>query len=550
MESNDLIGYVIVGAVVIVLICFQLKYFFANWILIKEVQNLFPVSRQLFVSQTSLAEKDGDSEVESDKDGIKISQIISDDNCKNREAFQNILCSINNYLYKNKGAASDFMLIRDIVERNCDSKEEEINTQTPIPLYIGLMGTMTGIIIGIGRTAVLGGGFSTFINNPEQAIGELMGGVAIAMIASLVGIILTTVSSLMSKTSKSKLEAGKNEFYSWIQAQLLPVLSGNMVNTLQLLQQNLSSFNYSFSSNIGRMENALKDMSSSFDDQLKILELLKNLDIKRMATANVTVLQQFEKSTANFQQFVSYVSQTSTYLQAVKQLNDKVGEYVSQTSALINLSNYFQEEKDYFQSRRSEVNQAVVKMDDTLKKSFRALQDNAEQEINSLTQFLTEQQDKFKAQLQNVDEQNQQWLTEQRQIMAQRIESQEEAFKEKAIQLGVVIDEIKEFAAIKESMVNIEHLLEMRRDDRADDDLMKQQYAMMQKQNNRIDQLCRAIENMTSVGSPSMYKEPLKLVKKNKLKTVAWGILGIMVFLASVLFIIGSILFITNSLKA
>ena len=154
---------------------------------------------------------------------------------------------------------------------------------------------MTGIIIGIGRTAVLGGGFSTFINNPEQAIGELMGGVAIAMIASLVGIILTTVSSLMSKTSKSKLEAGKNEFYSWIQAQLLPVLSGNMVNTLQLLQQNLSSFNDSFSSNIGRMENALKDMSGSFDDQLKILELLKNLDIKRMATANVTVLQQFEK---------------------------------------------------------------------------------------------------------------------------------------------------------------------------------------------------------------------------------------------------------------
>lgn len=27
MESNDLIGYVIVGAVVIVLICFQLEYF-------------------------------------------------------------------------------------------------------------------------------------------------------------------------------------------------------------------------------------------------------------------------------------------------------------------------------------------------------------------------------------------------------------------------------------------------------------------------------------------------------------------------------------------
>ena len=116
--------------------------------------------------------------------------------------------------------------------------------------------------------------------------------------------------------------------------------------------------------------------------------------------------------------------------------------------------------------------------------------------------------------------------------------------------MNVVIDEIKEFAAIKASIVNIEHLLEMRRDDRTDDDLMKQQYTMMQKQNDRIDQLCRAIENMASVGSPFTYEEPLKLVKKNKLKTVAWGILGIMLFLASVLFIIGSILFITYGLKA
>ena len=43
------------------------------------------------------------------------------------------------------------------------------------------------------------------------------------------------------------------------------------------------------------MENALKEMSGSFADQLKILELLKNLDIKRMTTANVSILQQFEK---------------------------------------------------------------------------------------------------------------------------------------------------------------------------------------------------------------------------------------------------------------
>ena len=453
MESNELMGYAITIVIVIILVYFQFKIFSNNHKLIKDVQNLFPSKKKLSIVQTTTSKdrtEEGIDKAESTSESIKVSQIILNDYNKKQSTFQNILNSINNYLYKNKGAVSDFMLIKDIVERNCDSKEEEINTQTPIPLYIGLMGTMIGIIIGIGRVALLGGGFSAFIDNPQQAIGELMGGVAIAMLASLMGIILTTYSSLESKTSKTKLEADKNEFYSWIQAELLPVLSGNMSNTLQLLQQNLTSFNHSFSFNIERMENALKDMSSSFEDQLKILDLLNNLDIKRMATANVTILQQFEKSTANFQQFTTYMSQTSAYLQAVRQLNDKVGQYLEQTSALTNLSNYFQEENSYFQTRRLEVNQAVVKVDDTLKKSFLALQENAEQGINNLTHFLVEQQNKFNSYLQNIDTQYQHWLAEQRKAMVERIDSQEEQFKAKAQNIDVVIDEIRAFSSIKE----------------------------------------------------------------------------------------------------
>lgn len=581
MESYELIGYTIIIAIVVVLVYFQLRVFSGNRKLIKEVRSLFPSSKYLSIIQISVTSKEeyNASETESDVDGIKVSQIALTDSSENLGVFQNILDSINNYLCKNKGAVSDFMLIKDIVERNCDSKEEEINTQTPIPLYIGLMGTMIGIIVGIGRIALLGGGFSAFIDNPQQAIGELMGGVAIAMLASLVGIFMTTCSSLESKTSKTKLEADKNEFYSWVQAELLPVLSGNMANTLQLLQQNLTSFNFSFSSNIGRMENALKEMSGSFEDQLKILELLKNLDIERMATANVTILQQFEKSTGNFQQFATYMEQTSTYLQAVKQLNNKVGKYMEQTSALTNLSNYFQEENDYFQTRRSEINQAVVKVDDILKKSFQALLDNAEQGINSLTHFLVEQQNKFTANLQNVDDQHQQWLAEQQKMMAQRIDSQEQMFKEKAKKLNLVIDEIKDFAAIKESMANVERLLKAQNVGLADavnsannkemvavlqgqqgrleqmfstlveqskqkrisaeeETLFKQHQLMIQKQNEWIEQLCISIGSMSSTNVvPIIHK------KKNSFKAVALWLLGIILFLAS-----GSVLFIMSML--
>ncbi len=582
MESNELMGYAITIVIVIILVYFQFKIFSNNHKLIKDVQNLFPSKKKLSIVQTTTS-KDGTEEgidkAESTNESMKVSQIILNGYSKKQSTFQNILNSINNYLYKNRGAVSDFMLIKDIVERNCDSKEEEINTQTPIPLYIGLMGTMIGIIIGIGRVALLGGGFSAFIDNPQQAIGELMGGVAIAMLASLMGIILTTYSSLESKTSKTKLEADKNEFYSWIQAELLPILSGNMSNTLQLLQQNLTSFNHSFSFNIGRMENALKDMSGSFEDQLKILDLLNNLDIKRMATANVTILQQFEKSTANFQQFTTYMSQTSAYLQAVRQLNDKVGQYLEQTSALTNLSNYFQEENSYFQTRRLEVNQAVVKVDDTLKKSFLALQENAEQGINSLTHFLVEQQNKFSSYLQNIDTQYQHWLAEQRKAMVERIDSQEKQFKAKAQNIDVVIDEIRAFSSIKEGLTKMEQLLKVQNGRLADiakssnnkevvltmlnqqsrleqmfsslmeqfqkkkleqegDTSFNQYQSIIQKQNERIEQLCTAIENIPSVSGTAIAPP-----KRNIFKTVALWLLGIMLFLAS-----GSILFMMSML--
>jgi hypothetical protein len=67
--------------------------------------------------------------------------------------FEKILFSTNNYLIRNRGAASDFNLIKDIVERNIDAVEEDINSSIGIPLYLGLMGTMMGIVIGLFQYA-------------------------------------------------------------------------------------------------------------------------------------------------------------------------------------------------------------------------------------------------------------------------------------------------------------------------------------------------------------------------------------------------------------
>ena len=69
--------------------------------------------------------------------------------------------------------------------------------------------------------------------------------------------------------------------------------------------------------------------------------------------------------------------------------------------------------------------------------------------------------------------------------------------------------------------------------------LFRKHQQMMQKQNERIEQLCIAIENMRSVNNGVAIISP----KKNKFKAVALWLLGIMLFLAS-----GSVLFIMSML--
>jgi len=76
--------------------------------------------------------------------------------------------------------------------------------------------------------------------------------VKIAMIASLMGLAFTVVNSgWFYRGAKFKRESRKNEFYTFIQTELLPVLNQNINSTLYSLQNNLFRFNDDFSANIG-----------------------------------------------------------------------------------------------------------------------------------------------------------------------------------------------------------------------------------------------------------------------------------------------------------
>ena len=88
------------------------------------------------------------------------------------------------------------------------------------------------------------GGFSGFVKNPEVAIGALLGGIALAMIVSFLGLLFTTLLSIKHKNVKADVDTQKNKFYNWLQYSVMPNMAGDLPSAVNQLREYLSSFNH------------------------------------------------------------------------------------------------------------------------------------------------------------------------------------------------------------------------------------------------------------------------------------------------------------------
>ena len=450
--------YILVVLVILAIIVAQIYIFKNTKKKITTYKSIFPnntssysiVEREI---QTNNGNDDEDGYVE-DIDAVSVSQLnISTDN----ETLKEIKNALNMYLQKNKGAASDFYLMKDVVERYCDAEEEEINVQQPIPLYLGLMGTMVGIIVGIGFIAVSGGLSSASL---MDNITSLMTCVAIAMAASLVGICCTTLISWSAKSATSKVEADKNRFYSWLQTELLPVLSGNAVNALYLLQQNLMTFNQTFQSNIEGLDGALSKVEESSREQIELITLIKDIDIKRVAQANIAVLKELKECTGEIAVFNKYLHSVSGYLHSVNELNGNINEHLNRTAAIEKMGAFFEREINQVVAREQYINEVVAKVDDTLRKTFEKL---AESTRENVTQLRNNSVTEFDALLKHYSEQKEEFakmLQEQKEEFAARNAESTELMKEirnladiKAV-MGQLVESTKGQTVILERLVN------------------------------------------------------------------------------------------------
>lgn len=317
----------------IAIVLLQVKCFYASLDEIAELQSLFPKS-DLGI----------DAIVPIEINGHKVEQLTI---AHNNQIFRFILLATNAYLSKNKGSA-DFNIIRSIADRSADSQENRVSSSLSIPLYLGLMGTFIGVILGLASIAING----LSLDNTDVAISELIRGVVMAMIVSLIGLALTTYLNVkVFKNAVAFRDVCRNNYFNFLQAELLPNLDNNLYSALDQFRANIANFNMgfadnlkifdtSFNDNIKNLKSTVEGMSTQIEAvnqntsvQLAFIKELKDIGYNRMAEANIRVFDKIKETGPMLLSFINEQQKLTQNLEKANTFSEHIGGLMNRVHA-------------------------------------------------------------------------------------------------------------------------------------------------------------------------------------------------------------------------
>lgn len=270
------------------------------------------------------SEKDASSD---DKRPDKRTVRISITDTSGTGIIQTIKEDINLYLLNNYGAAVNFSIIKDIIDREVDVKDEEISNSLPTPLYLGLAVTMIGIIFGLFAMPESNG------QHFAEGIDALINGVKLAMLGSLSGLACTTIlSSFIYKNAKRQISRDKNEQISYLQATLLPELIKSEDTGVSGLKASLDRFARVATDISDNVLVAVNKSSENILLQQEVINKVANLDVLKISETNLELFNRLESNMSAFNKFSEYVSLMS-------QISDNLKDFASRTKNIDNVIN-------------------------------------------------------------------------------------------------------------------------------------------------------------------------------------------------------------------
>ena len=406
------IQYSIVAIIVIAIIIWQVTAYIKNRRLINQLRKLFPNVDKLAI----------------DKDGRHIW-------CSSSSAdFEESLQDINAYLEENRNRTPDYPIIKEIVERNSQKLEDDVDAMLSIPLYLGLMATISGAAVGIIFFAHADlEGLLTGTTIEAGGIKTLLTDIGIAMAASFLGVFFTARSTSKYKEAKGQMSKYRNQFLTWIQTKVMPNVADDLSGALTKMAQDLNMFNSTFAENTRELKETLSQVTDNYDNQVQLLEAIDKIKINKIARANVEVYDKLQGCTDELEKLFEHLEQSESYIANVVELNSRLGDIEERTKLSEELGQYFQSEIEFVRDRQGMMRQQISGLDSVMREAFDNLGLSLSKSITGLT-------DVFQKQNQQV----QMLIEEQQTALTTALEQQRGAINNKIAEINDPFGGLKE----------------------------------------------------------------------------------------------------------
>ncbi len=245
-------------------------------------------------------------------------------------ALQGTVDNINSYIDNNWGSAVNFSIVENIITRESDSRDEEIQHLIPTPLYLGLAATMIGIILGLfsmGRVGTMQEAVDSLTSLSE--IDNLINGVKIAMIASLFGLLWTSLlSTWIYKKAKNNVNVSKNSKLNFLQSQLLLPTQDNTLTGIRECIDNFSrSVGQSITHLVGLAETNMSIAQQITDNTKEQEHILREIQEFKIAKVTQVLNNLFDRVDANMEAYREF----SQYLNLMGVISERLAIFSNRT---------------------------------------------------------------------------------------------------------------------------------------------------------------------------------------------------------------------------
>lgn len=234
----------------------QNKEYKSNMDAIGRLERFFSKKENYSTYKEDVEDDDADKSV----GGLVIKNVAND----NAE-LKSLIKDINDYIRKSKGTVA-FSILQNKTERRISMLYEIATSKLSFPTHIGLMGTFAGVFIGL-LMFLVGTWYSGEITDAN--IQSLIAGVLVSMVTSWCGISKLIGSHRAASKATNQIDIDKNEFYEWVQNELMPSVDVSMVEAIGKLHETIDQFEPTFSRVITEFKDAFKNVTGAFGNEFR-----------------------------------------------------------------------------------------------------------------------------------------------------------------------------------------------------------------------------------------------------------------------------------------